>query len=194
MAVEESQRIPTTITRSDTGESLTLTATIKRGHTQKSMITRHPAEQGVNFADHIRPEPAALSLEGFVSNIEPRGKPGDVEAAWAFFQGIRNKPTLVSVTTRLQNYTSMAMGNIVVPEEANLGSAMTVTAEISEFVLKNIKKSIRNLKLGAPAKKGKAAEEKKDPPPKQTFADRALNKIDAATGGAVSGWLRNMTR
>ena len=41
---------------------------INEKHTFESTVTDHPVETGTNIADHIRPEPIKLELEGRISN------------------------------------------------------------------------------------------------------------------------------
>lgn len=44
-------------------------------HSLGATVTEHPVEQGVTITDHVRPNPAQLTVEGFVSNapIAPDG-------------------------------------------------------------------------------------------------------------------------
>lgn len=56
--------------------SITLDASLHEQHTGTATITDHPVEQGSNIADHIRPDPDMLTIEGVVSN-QPLYLPSD---------------------------------------------------------------------------------------------------------------------
>lgn len=185
-------KVPTKITRMDTGETLTVQCTLKRNHTGTVKITDHPVEEGANVSDHLRTQPRKFSMEGFVSDIEPSGEPGDVAQAAFFLNGLIDNPGLVELTSRLMNYTSMAMGNIVMPEEAKLGKAFQFTADLQYFRVVGVGKTLRNTKLGAKAKKGKAPEEQKKPEPKASFWKRAKDEVNQA--GGVGNYVRNKLR
>lgn len=47
---------------------LTFDATIRETHTHTSTVTDHPVETGSNVADHIRPDPDALTMDAHISN------------------------------------------------------------------------------------------------------------------------------
>src|ERR1019366_3122042 len=48
--------------------SLLFDAIYSEEHNQSSMVTDHPVEQGTNITDNVRPLPAKVTLEVFVSN------------------------------------------------------------------------------------------------------------------------------
>lgn len=64
--------------KGDSGQTynIALDASIQETHTATNTITDHPVEKGINVADHIRPEPDQLSIEGEISNT-PIFLPGD---------------------------------------------------------------------------------------------------------------------
>lgn len=43
-------------------------AVMSEDHSLTAMVTEHPVEQGVNVTDHVRPNVAKVSIEGFISN------------------------------------------------------------------------------------------------------------------------------
>jgi len=53
-----------------TGQTYTLTldASVREVHTATSTVTDHAVERGSNVADHIRPDPDSLTIEGVISN------------------------------------------------------------------------------------------------------------------------------
>lgn len=56
--------------------TLTLDASVRETHTSASTVTDHPVERGSNVADHIRPDPDELSIDGVISNT-PHFLPAD---------------------------------------------------------------------------------------------------------------------
>lgn len=62
----------------DSGQtfSVSLDASLHEQHTGTATITDHPVELGSNIADHIRPDPDMLTIEGVVSN-QPLYLPSD---------------------------------------------------------------------------------------------------------------------
>lgn len=56
--------------KGDTGQTYTLTldASVHEMHTGTSTVTDHPVERGSNVADHIRPDPDEVTIEGVISN------------------------------------------------------------------------------------------------------------------------------
>lgn len=54
---------------------------VREGHDLQAEVTEHPVESGANIADHIRPLPATLAIDGIVTN-HPIELPGShVEGA-----------------------------------------------------------------------------------------------------------------
>lgn len=87
----------------DTGQTYTmeLDASVHEQHDETATITDHPVERGSNVADHLRPDPKSISIEGVISNT-PQFLPADhvggaslvtqkVDVAW---QGFDNRATV----------------------------------------------------------------------------------------------------
>lgn len=47
---------------------ITFDVILSEEHERGAIVTDHPVEQGINVADHVRPLPDRLTLEGFTSN------------------------------------------------------------------------------------------------------------------------------
>jgi Dit-like tail protein len=45
-----------------------LDVSVREGHDIMADVTEHPVESGANIADHIRPQPATITIEGMVTN------------------------------------------------------------------------------------------------------------------------------
>lgn len=73
--------------KGDSGQTYTLTldASIREVHTSSSTVTDHPVETGSNIADHIRPDPDALTMEAVISN-SPHFLPVDHAGAIALVE------------------------------------------------------------------------------------------------------------
>jgi hypothetical protein len=69
---------------------------VREGHELQAEVTEHPVESGANVADHIRPLPAAISIEGIVTNhpIElPRSHAGTARASSASIE-VEGEPSM----------------------------------------------------------------------------------------------------
>lgn len=56
------------------GPPIDIDVVVRETHTYSNTVTDHPAERGVNFSDHVRPEPDTVQLECLITNT-----PVDVE-------------------------------------------------------------------------------------------------------------------
>ena len=67
---EKSHRVTVTWESKTTGELffVEIDATHSEEHPTKNTVTDHPVETGANIADHIRPDPDHVTIEGVISN------------------------------------------------------------------------------------------------------------------------------
>lgn len=125
--------------------SITMHATVNETHTLSNAITDHPVESGANISDHSRPEPEVVALECRISNtpLTPGQRAQAVKAGeftvqstggaavgaigategyayqqWRKLRDLRDAGTLVTVSTTMGDYTSMAIQSITVPRNA----------------------------------------------------------------------------
>lgn len=120
-------------------------ATVNETHTFSNAITDHPVETGFNVSDHSRPEPEIVQLECRISNtpLSPDQRAQAVKAGeftiqstssqaagaigatdgyayqqWRKLRDLRDAGSLVTVSTTLGDYTSMAIQSITAPRNA----------------------------------------------------------------------------
>ena len=48
--------------------AIEIDATISQGHQGQNEVTDHPVERGINIADHSRPKPDTIQIDGVISN------------------------------------------------------------------------------------------------------------------------------
>ncbi len=80
--VDKKKRL-VTISWTDEGAAqvLSFDASVAERHSLVSEVTDHPVESGANIADHIRPVPLELDLEGVISNTPLRTPPDNADGA-----------------------------------------------------------------------------------------------------------------
>jgi hypothetical protein len=115
---------------------------IREEHLFQSDVTEHPVESGSDIADHIRPKPPTVSIEGVVSDdpIGPiAGRRGDLNAsgrlefsptvdALAFLKAIYAERRVVTIVTGLGTYEDMALPELSIPRDAKTGAALRFMA------------------------------------------------------------------
>ncbi len=149
------------VTRARLG-TLELDASVAEEHTAANEITSHPVERGSNVADHIRPLPETISIEGIVSNTPiradevaragevPRGSPGRAEAAFATLMELRDKGVLLTVVTKLRTYENMAIESLRIPRNARVGDALTFTVQLRRVRLAQLQTVTLKLETATP--------------------------------------------
>jgi hypothetical protein len=117
--------------------ALEVTATLSEGHSRQADVTEHPMETGADAADHIRPKPTLLRLEGVVSDGVPQ--PGGValttDQAYAALERILDTAEPVTIATSLREYQNMVMTSLDVPRDARGGHALRFTASFKSVRL-----------------------------------------------------------
>jgi hypothetical protein len=169
-------------------------------HTLANTITDHPVEQGFNASDHCRPEPEIVQMDCRISNTplsstsateavrageftvqtttsaaEAAGAIGDTDGyafqQWRKLKDLREKGTLVKVSTTLGDYDSMAIQSITAPRNARNYDAVAFSITFKHVrVVQNkltrttVAKDPRvQKKKSAGTKTPKPAEDDKDP-------------------------------
>lgn len=174
-------------------EALELDASISEEHGATNAITAHPVERGVAIADHIRPEPETLTMEGIVSNtpVGPAeenadtapGSPGRAEAAFAKLMELRDAGALVTVVTGLRSYENMAIQSLRVPRNAKIGDALRFTVTLRRVQVAQLQ-TVAAVRTARPNGKTRANLGKQVTSP-ATQAQRARSVLDrmAETSG-----------
>lgn len=211
-------------------ESIVMDVVEDENHDLSNTLTDHPVEDGADVTDHIRPEPDVVTQRCFISNTplsrdqqtraikrgditvttsaEERGKVGEdglALAGWKKLRKLRDEGILVTVSTTLGEYTSMAVKNLSAPRNAQNYDGLEFTIVFRKIkIVRN--KLTRNVKSSDPSaqKKAKAgAQTTKEGSGKPTSAlfatgdtaSQALtnspNDSVAGAAGAVQNFLHN---
>ncbi len=116
-----------------------LDASISEAHRSLAEITTNPVEVGFNVTDHIRAQPARLTIRGVVSN-SPLGRPGlllapdptRAEDAYQTLRDLQARGELLTVATTLRDYTSMALRAVDVDRSPETGDVVMMSIELTE--------------------------------------------------------------
>lgn len=172
-------------------ESVIFDIVKSENHEMSNTITDHPVEDGVNVSDHVRNNPDKISFVAVISNTplsqgqqsravrqgdfqltttaEDRGRIGNMDglalAAWKKLRTMKEKGVLVTVSTTLQDYESMAIESVSAPRDSKRYDALECTITFKKIrVVKN--KLTRNVQQSTDPraqKKGKAGAQQAKP-------------------------------
>lgn len=208
-------------------ESIVMDVVEEENHDLSNTLTDHPVEQGGDVTDHIRQDPDVITLRCFISNTplsrdqqtraikrgditvttsaEERGKVGADGLAlggWKKLRKLRDEGIIVTVSTTLGDYTSMAVKSISAPRNATNYDGLEFTITFRKIVIVR-NKLTRNVKSSDPSTQRKAkagAQTTKDAGSNKptsfgfSFADEMTNSPNndaAGTAGAVQNFLHN---
>ena len=141
-------------------EAIVMDAVITETHTLENTITEHPVEKGADVSDHIRPQPDQVTMQCVISNTPlstaqqsravrlgeytltttnvERGQIGDMEgiaaSAWKNLKKLRSEGVVMTVSTTLEDYTSMAIKSISAPRSAKNYDALEFTISFKKIV------------------------------------------------------------
>lgn len=164
--------------------SIELDAAISISHRAEVEVTQHPVEKGADIADHLRPKPEIVTIEGVVSNTpinvtqqtravefvgtgfraefqttareeQPFGVPGYAEEAYAKLRDIKDNRELVTIVTPLKTYENMALTSLEIPQDAKTGDSLRFTATFQN--VRVVENKVTNLKVATDPRANKKA-------------------------------------
>lgn len=126
---------------------LELEATVRETHTASAQVTDHPVENSTDITDHIRRLPEELQLEGIVSDTPilvlaafraTPAVPGTdptarAKAAYEFLRDIKDQGRLVDVSTKLRDYSNMAITNFSVSRDKDTSNILAFSLTLREI-------------------------------------------------------------
>lgn len=139
-------------TKSSIG-SVELDASVSETHQGDVDVTEHPVERGANIADHARPKPESITIEGLISNTPlpaPNGQLTKVTSgsaefdsrselqptrsgqAYADLLALKDRGELLTVVTALRVYDNMILTSLSVPRDARTGQALRFSATLKQ--------------------------------------------------------------
>ncbi len=126
-------------------------STISLAHSSSVQVTNHPVEadiQGsVDITDHIKSEPETLSINGIVSNfpliLDPSinrqpsvpGGNSDLRVwdAYNFLRDAKENGDLLTVGTRLHNYTNMVIVGLSTTQDKDSSEILDVAVDLRQI-------------------------------------------------------------
>lgn len=187
-------------------------------HDLSSTITDHPVEEGVDITDHQRPNPDTVTLNCIVSNTPlsniqkaraealglasptkqeeaKRGFTGVAEQAYAQLKQIRDQGLLVTVTTGLRRYESMALEHLTVPRDSKTYDAIkfTATFKFIRVVQNKLTRVVNSKAPNAQRKKSAGSQTPKDATKEDVDPLRSVNSTlsdgaNSAAKGVGQAW------
>lgn len=133
--------------------SVTLDASVSETHQADVDVTEHPVEIGSAIADHIRPKPETVVIEGLISNtpmpdanaatsvLESNGfryasrstqEGSRAGQGYADLVALKDAGSLISVVTGLRTYDNMAITSLSVPRTPQTGQALRFTCALKQ--------------------------------------------------------------
>ncbi len=154
-------------------------------------VTEHPVEKGANIADHIRPKPEMITIDGVITDTPipapetpialRRDKKGAAADAHAVLLRLKNSGELVTVVTALRTYQNMALKALSIPRDAKQGEVLRFSAafvNVSQVETKTETVGLpKNQKKNLGKKAAKQADTKTEARPRS-----ALKSIGLSTG------------
>ena len=215
-------------------EAIVMDAVPEENHDLTNTITDSPVEKGADVTDHIRPDPDQITMKCMISNTplstgqqtravrrgdfvlntnqEDRGQVGKMDglalSGWKKLRKLRDDGAVVTVSTTLGDYTSMAIKSISAPRNAKNydGLEFTITFRKIVIVENKLTRSTTTTDPSASNKKKTGAQttknglDKDGKPTSAAFAQSdtasqsmqgSSNDTVKATGNAIQGFLHN---
>ena len=101
------------------GRVFTFDATLSEQHEETAQSTDHPAEEGIDFSDHIQLKPTTVRLSGVVSNtpvmVDGELLPDRATTAFDLLREMMAAKELMTVTTGIGVYDNMALLQVSTP-------------------------------------------------------------------------------
>jgi uncharacterized protein YaaR (DUF327 family) len=193
--------------------SIAADAVVQEVHTGQNTITDHPVEEGFNPSDHSRPEPDRLQVEMYVSDtplsieqtqraqkfmqqagigtiLSPGGN-NQIADVVGYSRAVRDRlhqyrvaGTLVTVTTAIKTYVSMAIESIAETRTAQDAEAFhaTVTFKFIRVVQNKLTRRVvsKDTRVGSKVKTGNKTVQKDAVP--QSQLDKGYENAQGKTG------------
>lgn len=111
--------------------------TITEEHSDETVITEHPVEQGAEITDHSYLRPGTVTITAGWSNSSPGalGDPAYVQNIYAALLALRATRQPFNVVTGKRSYTNMLFKRISTTTDEKTENAMIITAELQEILI-----------------------------------------------------------
>ena len=112
-------------------------------HDWQRDVTQNPVENGSPVADHIIDRPRNLTITGMISNSPIDGSniflggnlldTDRVAEAFQVLDALYKSKSLITIYTRYANYVDMAISDLNIPRSPDLGNAITISIQATQF-------------------------------------------------------------
>ncbi len=147
-------------------------------HKLHAQVTKHPVAEGQALTDNVRPDPDALTVEGYWSNYTgdaveqvKRYASADFSHAEDAFENLevayRNQ-WRCTIKTRLKTYEGMVVEDVGVPETVEDGHGFTATILFTEIRTARLATAVQTKTTGIGPKKVGGGKPKEPPTPPQS--------------------------
>lgn len=105
-------------------------------HRRTAQVTTHPIEGRREAADHIRVNPAEVSVQGVVSNdpLSVDSDPLRMQTAYDSLMALMGQR--VALVTELESYSDMGVTSLTVPQDAETGAALRFEATLQALTVR----------------------------------------------------------
>lgn len=141
---------------------LLVDATLSEKHSFTVEVTDFPVERGANIADHRRPKPDQVQIEGVVSNTPIKAAPLPLDSehagqrAFDYLKRLRDSAELIDIITNIDLYEDMSLIDAQMPRDVKTGDAFQFTATFKRIRIVENKTAL----VVTAAPNGKPKEEK----------------------------------
>ena len=104
-------------------------------HKVAGRATTYPVESGKNYTDNYVAEPQAITMEGWVSDVEPGQKQGNPAEVWGSIRGAVGGSRLLSVHTALGSYHNMAIIDADAKRDGDTPGGLIFFLKLEEVLL-----------------------------------------------------------
>jgi hypothetical protein len=184
-----------TITGQD-GTSVAFDAVLSESHDDLVDITQLPVESGYPVTDHVRPEPAVISISGILSDTPIAyagamlGEHPDANTRYAQLQRMVQSRQLMALSTPRRQYAAVAISSLSATVQSSTGDAIEISLILQQVrvVDAELVEEQRQQAAPGPTDLGTQIAPPADPAT-EAAAGSILHKLGTAAIGALRGAL-----
>ena len=105
----------------------------KEDHRLGAMLTHYPVESGKSLSDNYVAQPDRITLEGWVSDVEPGVSQGDGAVVWNLLKASAGGP-LLTVVTHIRTYRNMALIDVETVRDETTGGSLVFQVKLEEVL------------------------------------------------------------
>lgn len=120
-------------------------AVLRIRHSQRAVPTRNPIQTGSNLTDHVRLDPASISLEILMTDVLAAygpgqwvGNPSKSISCFQVLDNLRASRIPLTITTRLKTYTNMIITNVPAEDELRTKYGLRATVDLEQIFVAQV--------------------------------------------------------